>query len=297
MASKSYLRCLLGLRELLGETDAALDVGQLKCYYDCVLDRRSVVGVSAGLKAAEYRALRQSEHGPEDEGAPVAGMLEDDDFGMPCVVPPRRLALQDKKHVRGPPAGSDEPAKKRRAVKPKKEVRPEDDWMSLLGSPAPSVGATAELLALPAPPEQEASAGSSEGVTVGDALVALEPPAAPPGVAASVAPVRLGEGRLVEDHLIHYSGHGVLGRPGAYRLCYVNCKYHDDCRAQRSISTSFGKKSGLGEDEPLCCLGVWLRDRRLYPTAELHKKYRDKIKIAHVRAYAPTLGLTPAAVP
>ena len=293
VASKSYLRCLLALQELLGDADATLAVGQLKCYYDCVLARRSVVGVSAGLKAVEYKALQQSEHGPDDAGelAASSGMLEDCDVGVPCVVPPRRLALQDQKRVRGPPAGADEPAAKRRAVKPKKEVRPEDDWVSLLGLPAPSVEESAEQLALPAPPAQDVSAGSSGGVSEGGALVVLEPPAEPPALGAAVASARAGEERWVENHLILNPGSGVLGRPGCYRLYHVNCKEHAKCRAQRSISARFGGETGLGEEEPFAFLGVWLRDRGKFSTAAAHKAYRKEIKSADVQAYAPTLGL------
>ena len=132
VASKSYLRCLLGLQELVGEGEGALAVRQLVSYYDYVLERGTVVGVDADLPAAAYRALRQLVDGQGAAGAPVAmaGMLDDD--LPPMLVPPARLALQDRKRKRGPPAEGSEPVKKRPAAKQPKTVRAEDDRVSLL---------------------------------------------------------------------------------------------------------------------------------------------------------------------
>ena len=72
----------------------------------------------------------------------------------------------------------------------------------MLGLPEPPVEEGTELPALPAPPEQNASAGSSGGDAVGHALVALESPAAPLGVSAPVPPAPLEEGPRVEDHKV-----------------------------------------------------------------------------------------------
>ena len=219
-----------------------------------------------------------------------SGLLEDFEVCEPIVVPPRRLGLQDQKRLREAHAGGDEPVAKRRAVKPKKEVRPEDDWISLLGLPAPPVEKSEETFALPAPPEQDASAGSSGGVAVGDAVVALEPPAGTPGDGASVPPLPSPPVVRVEDHIVQTDGHGGLDRPGSYRRVEVGCSFHEGCEAQRSFSEKLASESGLGDQEPYTFLGVWLRKGRDCETAGEHMEYRAKIKASDLRAYAAALG-------
>ena len=149
-----------------------------------------------------------------------------------------------------------------------------------------------EPLPLPAPPEQDASAGSSGGVDVEGALVAYESLGAPPAVDASVPPAPPEPELRVEDHRVTSSGHGVLGHPGAYRRLHVVCKFHRGCGTQRSFSKKLARWAGVPEEhEPLCFLGAWLKKGRDLDTAAAHLEYRKTMEATEVRAYADTLCL------
>ena len=57
------------------------------------------------------------------------------------------------------------------------------------------------------------------------------------------------------------------------------------------MSERLARETGLGDQEALCFLGVWLKAGPRFTTEKDHKAFRKKIQAAGVRAYADALGL------
>ena len=208
------------------------------------------------------------------------------------MIKPKRKAANS-----GPAAASE--SKCKRAKKAQLHVR--EDWSELLWkaaehaqpaqpaerpipiedqeTPGASSGAASGVCGSehdpPAPPEE---GGEAETALVSSAA-ANEVPAQPVERAASPAkrPEASSEARneiWVECCKVASDSWGVLGQPGSYRRYKVKCPVHQKCETSRSFSDRLAKPSGLGDQEPLFFLAVWLKRAVDYTTTAEHKKFK-----------------------
>ena len=129
--------------------------------------------------------------------------------------------------------------------------------------------------------------GGGAGPAVGD-------PGPAPHVGQAVVPGPARHTWLLEGAELKYDP-----RPGSYRRMKVNvCPTHGkNCSKSRAFSEKFGRRSGLGDEEPFAYLGCWLRmgeDLARFPDAETHKKegWPDKQgpSTEEVQEYARSMG-------
>ena len=288
MASKAYLRCLLGLESLVCEDKmSCLRSDQPAMYYACVLASEQPQMVPCGQRPAEYRkllnvapdeALAALQHGEPSPASPAASSdsiefcvpLEDD-----CVA---KRAAPGRGRGRGRGRGG-------------VRTKPlEEDWGALVWvaqPPDPQSGAGTPL------GQSQSSAGPAGGSGAASSSDPL-PPAAESALVA-VGPGEQAAGQqeaprrvILEGVEVHEEAHGVLGQPGSYRRLIIRCPHHGHnkapCRKTRSFGVRSAIKSGLGDMEPYAFLGCWLRGHARFADVADHKKWGPTS--AEVQSYA-----------
>ena len=294
IASKAYLRCLLGLADLVSEDKMpCLRSDQPATYYSCVLASDQPQTVPCGQSPAEYKRLLAL------PPAEALLLLQNDDQQQPILASPassdevellpslvdraRRAVALGRGRGRGRGAGG----RRRQLVL-------DDDWDALvLAAPVPA-----------APTEAETPAQSIEGppAAAGSGAASSSDPAPPASGSALVAvgPAQdigsqVGRGRawaLLEGVEVHEEAHGVFGTPGSYRRLVVRCQHHSAknaaCRKTRSFGVRSAGQSGLGDEEPYAFLGCWLQAHARFDDSAAHKRFAPSA--AQVLAYATEHG-------
>jgi len=279
LARRAYLRCLIGLPDLiLGGNMASLRSDQIELYYACVL------------------ASKQPNDVPVDKDKIVYGIL----LARAAVGLPH-AALQDHEHESsaGSCSSSDGPivvarsgdrAKRRQQgsrVGQRKRVRVAE-WHSL-------VGLSARPAEVPLP-IGDVAVGADQPVAASGAASSCEQalvPAAAPAPAENAIAVAAGAEQahaarsLLEGAEVYEEAHGVLGQPRSYRRLCVKCPHHRGqrrgCGKTRTFSERLGQESGLHDLEPYAFLGAWLSAHSRFEDVAAHKKYTPTV--ADVQSY------------
>ena len=280
---RQYLRCLLGLSQLLTPEFRGLPSGQMALYYECVLSAPEAQLVPVGAKERDYRKLKGAI--AEGEFSAAVQLLrrtggaveaaadvdsEDGAVAMGCMVAARSVLKRPAARVT---------ARTGLAVVDR-AAEGEEDWLALLPEwraeralPQPD-GAVAPV---PVAPLAVADAGGAASSN------AAEPVAAEVEVAAGVRR----ETRLLEGVKARVeTWHGVH----SYGRVIVKCPWHEKCEAQRVFSRNFASETGCGDEEPFCILGVWLRRGEFLANATAHKAVKATISVEERRAYAEEHG-------
>ena len=300
VTTKSYLRCLLGLPELLKGDFTQLRSAQTNKYYDCVLRAVRPHTIPMGLSAKRYKAVllaitngQEEQLGQLESGIAAAAIC--DGIEIPLIMPKRKAANS------GPAAAS-------KCKRAKKAVL--EDWNSLLcwrpadhaeqlnpiedlETPgASSGGASLE------PPADHGQAAPSAGKQEASPMQIDEPEAQPVERAASPKQDQemswassAGDRLSILGCPVANDCHGALGQPGSYRRYKVKCPLHKGCHTSRSFSEKLAKPSGLGDQEPLVFIAVWLK-RAADFDKPAHKAYKPTP--AETVAYAKEVGVSRA---
>ena len=260
VADKSYLRCLLGLPELLKGDFHELRSAQASKYYDCVLRSDNPQSVPLGLSASAYKQILQAiSSGQEGQlmqmgdsvvpapVAPICGVEFDDGVPLSRPLSSKRPAPSTQSLSRQ--AGEGQPKRTKVAHFPLDENWSEFMWAQMVEEGAVAKERTASGPACPPADVVETS---------GNAASSSDP--APPRAEASdgqEAPKASSSGQQVwvEGCLLVYETHGVLGQPGSYRRVKAKCPEHPDCKGSRTFSARLAKASGLGDQEPYAFFG------------------------------------------
>ena len=279
VTARLYLRCLLGLPELLSGDFPMLPAGQCVLYYQLVLGCEGPAEIPVGRPVSDYRMLVQAMEGGELAGglqrlrAPAVG-----GGGLAAIaggvnVAGSQLVVRSRGVVRRfesltPAEVADGPSRKRRTA----VARGDGDWRELLECVRePEQAVVEESVAVGG---VEAAAGMIVGVASGAEVVVEQASGSGAGaVLGEAGPSELAR----EERWLEGVELKVSHRAGAYERVWCKCPLHRDCRAQRKFSKRFARESGLGMDEPFCFLGVWLRDRGQFETAEEHEAYRKEL--------------------
>ena len=291
IASKGYLRCLLGLERLVCDGKLpALRSDQPNLYYMCVLASEQPQLVLCGQSPAQYKrildvqpsadlfALGDSEQPPNP--ASPAGSSDSVELCVPMDHGQPKRAPSGRGRGRG------------RGVGGSRTRSLEEDWGALVWAPPPD----AQPSVAQAVGQSQSSAGPADGSgaasssSVGQPIAASTLVAVEPGEqrARSIQEVRCKA--MLEGVVLHEEAHGVIGQPGSYRRLVVRCPHHKSCRKTRSFGVRRVAQSGLGDIEPYAFLGCWLSAHsRLEASA--HKHFAPTM--AEVVAYADEHGLAP----
>ena len=286
---RQYLRCLLGLSQLLTTEFRGLPSGQMALYYECVLRAPEAQLVPVGAKEGDYRKLKKAIEQGEFSAAvqllrrpggavEEAAGVESDDSAVPmgCVVAARSVlkrpaARATARTGHGLAAGDC-------------AAESDEDWLAMLPEwkDVEALPLHDEAIApVPVAPLEVADTG---GASSSNAAAQVE--AEVEVVAGSHSRVRH-ETRLLE---------GVVARistwPGlhSYSRVIVKCPWHAKCEAQRSFSHDFAMETGCGGEEPFCLLGVWLRRGKGLVNAQVHKDLKATISVEERRDYAREHG-------
>jgi len=286
VASKAYLRCLLGLPDLLTE-DKMLGVlrsDQRAGYYACVLATRGQPGSVLLDQPAKVYASKLALPAP---GADLPAALQDDNVASDVgsadtdeVVVVRRLARTARR-------------KPQRSRGVKRKLGANEEWLALTGlaprkseEPLPiadgAVGPALDIV------QASGAASSSTAAPLQGAPLAAE------GVLVAAQAVSAVEDRRwVEGVRIDHEAHGVIGTPGSYRRVKASCPHHapdgkSKCMISRSFGTRTGQLSGLGDMEPYAFVGAWLQKRAEFADCAEHKLYKPDVE--ETLAYARGQG-------
>ena len=268
MRDKAYLRCLLGLSQLISERGLpALHPGQTPRYYACVLCAARPADVPLGQSAAQYAALLRN---------------------TALAITDTHIDGHSEDEVARPDSSSEEvfmsghTAKKPARKKAKKAGRTVA-WHELVWPGAPPHRA-------PIADAVQPVHGHQEPPPIADAV------GVPEESQLVVAPVAATDGQPLPLYLegvrVAGDGHGVFGQPGAYRNIRVRCPHHATCgRPGRAFGTKDGLLTRLGDNEPYAYLGCWIRAGSAMD-ADAHRSWRPSH--AQTVAYAAEFGWTPS---
>ena len=287
IASKSYLRCLLGLTDLVGDSVGQLDAlrsDQNASYYSCVLQTQSPSIVPLDRDAKTYQAmLSRGEF--VDEPLPLQDVValgpEEDEAlfvegsGRSSASAAPRIAQVDR------------PQRKGSCRQPAIVADVGGDWGDLVGLEGSGQPARRQAAAA------GSASSSNRGVGQPIQLAPVVDVAAPEGTGAPAERVGFDfERPVVEGVLVYLESHGVLDTPNSYRRCVVACPAHGGqkggCKKTRVFGTRAGLSTDLGDLEPYAFLGAWLVAGQRFEDAASHKRHVPSI--ADVRAYAASHG-------
>ena len=269
LASKAYLRCLLGLSELLASGQLkSLRSDQLPGYYMCVLASDDPGSVPLGHTCGQYQLLLTR----PDADAPPTVQADEDASNSEGSASSGEVVV----HVRA--AGKAvAKSKRRRAREGSSRVVQQQEWLDLVGmatvkqprSTPPTVSPSAPVHTHEAS-GAASSSGQQVGVSSGQQCPHVPAASAPQAAGSSWQGQRV----LLEGVEVHEEAHGPCGQPGSYRRLVVMCPGHAGkrckCRKTRSFSERLGKQSGLGDLEPYAFLGLWLREHGRFEDAASH---------------------------
>ena len=287
IASKSYLRCLLGLTDLLAEGKLpCLRSDQPAMYYSCVLASDQPQMVPCGQAPAVYKKMLVS---PADALAPLAdaepaspaSAASSDSVEVEVI---RSVAKPGPKRV---PGGGGCGGKRKRVT--------QEDWGKLVwAAPPPAVQSVAETSAV-GPALGSGAASSSDPAGADTVVESARAPAESGQVmdaAAASSVVQARARAFMEGVEVYEEAHGIMGQPGSYRRLIVKCPHHsttgNPCRKTRSFGVRSAEKSGLGDMEPYAFLGAWLQAHEQFADGTAHKRFGPSP--AQVTSYAVALG-------
>ena len=260
VASKAYLRCLVGLDVLIKDRGLPdLPVSEVREYYELVLDAKEPGTVPRGQKAHVYKQQRrpapqegQASDDDQNHGQEQAGPMLDDEYA-PVVC------------RRGQRRGRGQQAKRRR--RGGQSFADATPWASLLSIP--------DEAALAAQSFHPASGSSDVLVSSGQALAspaAMASSSAAPADALVQADASL-QRRPADCYefpvegvvVLHDTPHGMPGQAKSYRRVYIKaCPFHAPrCfpgkRMRRNFDTRDSQLTGLGDYEPYVFrrVGAW----------------------------------------
>ena len=298
IASRAYLRCLLGLDGLLGKMPF-LRSDQPATYYSCVLASEQPRIIPCDRSPAEYKQLLASSL---DESR--LALLDDDRVDVAGPASPTSsdevVVTVSTRATRGNPCVANLRRARGRGAK-------QEDWGSLVWSAAPAPQAKPALQDARNAATQQCEQAALEGPVSNSGAASSSdqaPPAAEPaGPAVELAALPLGDSNptrkrsILEGSEVVEEAHGVFGQPGSYRRLIVSCAHHGTKKGSCRKTRSFGVRSSaqdLGDLEPYAFLGLWLREHAEFADSAAHKKYAPTA--AQVRAYASEKAWLPAAV-
>ena len=258
IASKSYLRCLLCLEDIVGPGKMeALVSGQPAMYYNCVLAADQPMLVPLDQTAVRYKEILAI--GPDQ--AILA--LQDDDNCSDEVVINRRVAKVASSKVR---------QARRQGPKTASASAADKDWGAMaLAHPAQvgqqaicdmSVGAQHDVLDMAVADIPDivggvsAASGSNEAPPGLDAAASMA--IVPVGPDPVQPPLSLQDRRFepLEGVAVRHDDWGVHGQPGSYRRILVTCPHHgskkDPCMKSRKFGVKDGLTSGFGRLRAVC---------------------------------------------
>ena len=317
LGQKSYMRCLLGLSQLLRGSFAKLHPAQPAKYYDLVLCVEEPHTVSVGLTASQYEevlkavargerhALLQPAGGAAGADAPICDA--EDAQELLHIEPPMWPVLRPelkrpaRRDVNDVVLDEGEEQCKRRRL----EQLVDEDWAALLwdelqadaGEVASGEGA-GDAAAAVVSGESTAAVAMEEVQSSAGAACSWEPAPAPPANVAADVPVieapasgaraarASGPGRMLEGAWITVEDRGTRS---SYCRARVTCPVHADCGTSRS----FSRRRGAWQDEPYCFLGVWLARANWYIDGESHKEARSEVTREDTVEYGQALGMHP----
>ena len=306
LAAKAYVRCLVGLPELLAiDLDfAALPSAEVVGYYQCVLLSDKPSQVAIGESSAQYRAALKALTGGCGEESHAA--IVDADVALPIVDADAdadvELCVRSSLSVQSPvkrTAGSSCALAKGEPKRKLARREGQSDWQAIVFAEAP-----APVAILPGPSASSNDAfGSAESAAAEQSQIVAS--GASGSMQASSAPLAAGQLRFasrgefdrdrcfVEGIQVAQEAHGIVDMPGSYRRCIVRCPYHagsKQCGKKRNFGVRASVSSGLGDAEPYAFLGAWLRAHAAFGTAEAHCRYTPSA--GEVSAYAREVGIT-----
>ena len=315
IGQKSYLRCLLGLTQLLRGDFHELKPSETPKYYDLVLRVDHPERVPLGLKASVCEHMLKA----VERGDPHA--LEMPDGQWPdaneeaiergwMLVKPRRAPqprVLKRPAGRGPPPEgalteeADECKRRRLSLH-------DEAWDALLPPEQRAWPDDSAIVSAPSTQQLSPAGAAEEGGLELDP--ATRPPAGlppvpladqlpesldgigqtAPSVPDAVGSARQGRVAHLEGHVLRLAPHGAITQGGSYRKWIAACKHHQKCETSRVES----RKRGAWPDEPLCLLGLWLSRRAEFDNAVEHMALRWNLSEAEVMAYGDPLGMRPS---
>ena len=306
LAAKAYIRCLVGLPDLLASDSAfvALPSAEVVSYYQCVLVSDKPSQVPIGESSAQYRTALKALTGGCGEESHAA--IVDADVTQPSPPSPGmsgvelcvRSSVSDQSRVKRTAGSSCALAK----GEPKRKIarrEVQSDWQAIVFAEAP-----APVAVLPGPSASSNDAfGSAESAVAGQSQIVAS--GASGSTQASSAPLAAGQLQLpsrgelhsamcfVEGIQVSHEAHGIVDMPGSYRRLIVRCPHHigaKQCGKKRNFGVRASISGGLGDAEPYAFLGAWLRAHAAFETAEAHCRYTPSA--GEVSAYAREVGIT-----
>ena len=296
VADKCYLRCLLGLPDLLTAAFPVLKAGQQARYYQCLLSGLPPESVPLGLPAAGYKALLAS--AADVDAVDPAASDEDEDVAALQDMPGAGGGLLLDLPVVGRGRAADGHHCRKRARQGGRVQTPRPPLLSGLSDALASIWTHLDAARRPveALPLCDADAAAAPPTSV---LAAVEDvptgaSSSSQGAHVSPSPAAAVFRAQVEGVDVQQETWGVHGRPGSYQRLKVQCPWHKKCRMTRSFSSKFGRDSGLGDLEPYAYLGRWLQAAADYDGGKAHQGFKPSV--VEVQAYARgTMAAAPAA--
>ena len=280
---KAYLRCLVGLPELLRRGLCQLPSSGLATYYMCVLAAREPAGVPLDQSGKFYECLLKGKPLPAVE--PIVPVAEGAGAPEPDEAPmPRIMCTDDDSDL-----DVARPARKKQRTRSGQHPPAESAWTELV--PLPRVAepvrvASPAPLPLPAAQPEELAVAAEQAASVPSALplpavvqdVPVALPAAPsietPPLAGAPPPARR---RGIDARRITLEGIPVHEERKPHVRINVTCKCggHSEHRRSRGFTLAKGVTAGMGDAEAYAYLGAWLRAGASL-SEEKHRDYRPK---------------------
>ena len=86
-----------------------------------------------------------------------------------------------------------------------------------------------------------------------------------------------------------------MGQPGSHRRVKAKCPWHRKCEKTCAFSVDYGRRSGLGDQEPYAFLGAWIVAGARWGKEDWRQHRQYKPSKAEVQEYArAVMGVEPA---